>query len=135
MSNFILFSGQSLLEGSLYRGTDCQGTTYIISCQANTIIAVKSVEYGTKLTTTCSMSNTSAACCSYDSIDCFLPYTGRTLLQDACSGRVLCTPDLVASADSSSCGSDYPITNHYWTVEYYCLPGKHCLQFLQHLLL
>ena len=85
---------------------------------------MKGVQYGTKLTSTCGLSNTSAGCCDYDEADCLISYDG-TALQDACSGKDLCVAVTVAAADTSSCGkSSYPILNHYLAMEYYCVAGK-----------
>ena len=126
MLNFTLISGQSLPEEPIDRITECAGVKLTGTCPANKIIAVKNVEYGTKLTATCSFADTSAVCCKYDSTDCFLPYTG-TIPQEACTGRELCGPGSVSRTNNNSCSSDYPVGNHYLTMEYYCLPGKHFL--------
>ena len=118
------FPGQTLPEGAPERKTECRGTSLIGSCPSNHSLAVKGVQYGTKLTSTCGLSNTSAGCCDYDDADCFITYNG-TAQQDACSGRDLCISISVAAADTSSCGnSSYPILNHYLAMEYYCVAGK-----------
>ena len=122
MTFFIL--GQTLPEGALERSTGCQGTSLIASCPYNYRIAVKGVEYGTKLTSTCSLFDNSIGCCDYDAADCLIAYDG-TSQQDACSGRDLCVGVTVVAADTSSCGiSNYPVLNHYLTMEYYCVAGK-----------
>ena len=119
-----MFLGQILPESGPDRTTECQGTSLKGSCPTNEWIAVKGVEYGTKLTSTCSQSDTSAGCCSYSASDCLIEYDG-TGQRDACSGRDLCLSVSVAAADTSSCGSsNYPVLNHYLTMEYYCVPGK-----------
>ena len=105
------------------RITECQGTSLIGSCPSEHNIAVKGVQYGTKLTSICSLSNSSAGCCDYDAADCLIPYNG-TSQQDDCSGRELCVGVTVAAADTSSCGANYPVLNHYLTMEYYCVAGK-----------
>ena len=122
-----IISGQTLPEGSPDRSTVCQGTDLVGNCLNTDRIAVKSVQYGTKLTTTCSLSNTSAGCCNFDATDCLIDYTG-TLQQESCSGKAVCNSVTISAADSTSCGAtNYPILNHYLTIEFYCVSGKsHC---------
>ena len=121
---FYTVTGDTLPEGSPDRTTACAGVDLQGSCVGGEVIAVQSVKYGTKLAATCGLSDSSSACCVYDSGDCFLPaYTG-TDQQTACSGRSLCSSVSIAQADTSSCGGTYPILNHYLTIEYYCIPGK-----------
>ena len=121
-------SGQHLPSsaGTLNRETVCKDASTTVSCSTITdSIAVADIKYGTKLTTTCGLGNTSAGCCEYDGADCMISYSGR-LQQDQCSGRSVCTfGDGVSSGDTTACGVDnYPIINHYFTMEYYCLLGK-----------
>ena len=121
-----IISGQTLPEGSPDRSTVCQGAVsgLVGNCLSTDRIAVKSVEYGTKLTTTCGPSDTSAMCCNYNATDCFIDYTG-TLQQESCSGRAVCTTGVTVSAeDTSGCGGTYPVVNHYLTMEFYCVSGK-----------
>lgn len=101
----------------------CQGDILRASCPSGSIIATKDLSYGTKLTTTCAASNTSAGCCDYDPDDCLTPYA-ETSQQAACSGKDLCIDLSVAQADTSSCGASYPSLNHYLTMEYYCISGN-----------
>ena len=119
----VFISGQTLPEGALEHKTECQGTSLIGSCPSEHKIAVKGVQYGTKLTSTCGLFNTSAGCCDYDDADCLVTYDG-TAQQDACSAKALCLGISVAAADTSSCGTNYPVLNHYLTMEYYCVAGK-----------
>ena len=119
-----IISGQTLPEGSPDRSTVCQGTGLVGNCPSTDRIAVKNVEYGTKLTATCGPSDTSAMCCNYNATDCLMDYTG-TLQQESCSGRAVCTTGVTLSAgDTSSCGGTYPVVNHYLTMEFYCISGK-----------
>ena len=124
---FLSFSGQYLppSAGTPYRVTMCQGTNTYAVCGIDSIIAVADIQYGTKLTTTCGLGNTSAGCCDYDSADCMIAYSG-TLPQERCSGRSFCTfGDLHLAAVMSACGvTNYPLLNHYLTMEYYCLLGN-----------
>ena len=106
--------------------TICQGARASVAvCSSDNIIAVANIQYGTKLTTTCGLADTSARCCDYDGVDCMTAYAG-TRLQGQCTGREVCSfGDGVSAADTSSCGiSNYPFLNHYLTMEYYCLLGK-----------
>ena len=121
---YVVFIGQTLDE-SLKRetSTDCRNSTLPGICSKGAIIAVGSVQYGTKLTKTCGLSDTSDGCCDYDPEDCLIDYTG-TIQQYVCSGRDVCGGGTVAKGDSSSCGDLYPIQNHYLTMEYYCIPGS-----------
>ena len=127
MYMFLSFSGQYLppSAGTPDRVTRCQGTSTYAVCGIDSIIAVADIQYGTKLTTTCGLGNTSAGCCDYDSADCMITYSG-TYQQAMCSGRSGCTfGNAVSAADTSSCGfTNYPVTNHYLTMEYYCLLGN-----------
>ena len=116
-----IFSGQTLTENP-QRLTSCQDTSLLASCSAGSIIAVTGIQYGTKLEATCSLSNTTAGCCDYDAADCLIDYAG-TSQQASCSGRTVCLDVSVAAADTSSCGVDYPILNHYLSMEYQCIPG------------
>ena len=121
-----IISGKSLPGEYVLRITECSGISVIGTCPINEIIAVKNVEYGTKPTTICSMSNTSDACCNYDPTDCFINYMG-TAVQAACNGKDLCNAVSISATDTSSCGSYYPVLNHYLILEHYCLPCKHIL--------
>ena len=89
---------------------------------------MKSVEYGTKLTTTCGLSDTSAGCCNYDAADCLIDYTG-SLQQESCSGKAVCNSVTLSAGDSTSCVGSYPVANHYVTMEFYCVPGKSYVTF------
>ena len=106
----------------------CAGTTtqFQPACgNAVEVIAVESIQHGTKLTTTCGLLDTSAYCCQYDSGDCLIPYTDdatSSLLVD-CLGKQVCSGSNPAAVETPSCGSDYPGHSHYYTMEYYCLPG------------
>ena len=121
------FSGQYLpsLAGTPNRVTICQGTGTAVSCGSDSIIAVADIQYGTKLTTTCGLGNTSTGCCDYDGLDCLVQYSG-TFQQEQCSGRYVCTfGDSIPASDTSSCGvANYPVVNHYLTMDYYCLLSK-----------
>ena len=123
----LLFSGQYLpsFAGTPNRVTICQGTGTTVSCGSDSIIAVADIQYGTKLTTTCGLGDTSIGCCYYDSADCFTAYSG-TMPQEQCYGRSICSfGDSISAADTSSCGvANYPVTNHYLTMEFYCLLSK-----------
>ena len=119
-----IISGQTLPEGSPDRSTECQGADLVGNCLSTDRIAVKSVQYGTKLTTTCGLSNTSAGCCNYAATDCLIDYAG-TLQQESCSGKAVCNSVTLSAGDSTSCGvTDYPVRNHYLTMEFYCVIGK-----------
>ena len=102
--------------------TVCKGASTTVACGSGSIIAVADIQYGTKLTTTCGLGNTSAGCCDYDSGDCITAYTSSTA-QGLCNGRHVCTfgDDISVHA----CGvANYPVLNHYLTMQYYCLLGK-----------
>lgn len=116
---------QSLPEGSTDRTTVCQGVALIGSCPSGEVIAVKDVQYGTKLT--CPSSDTSPGCCDYAGSDCFLAYSD-TAQKAACSGRALCNTVAVGQADTSSCGVTFPDLNHYLTMTYYCVPDTGILE-------
>ena len=124
---FLSFSGQYLppSAGTPYRVTVCQGASTAVACHSGSIIAVGDIKYGTKLTTTCEIRNTSAGCCVYDETDCMKTHLG-TYQQAMCSGRSVCTfGDGVGATETSSCGvHNYPVANHYLTMEYYCLLGN-----------
>ena len=113
------------MDESLKRetSTDCQSSTLLGICSVGEIIAVGSVQYGTKLTETCGLSETSDGCCDYDPNDCLTNYSG-TIQQDVCTGRDVCGGGNLTKGDTSSCGDLYPIQNHYLTMEYYCIPGS-----------
>ena len=134
---FLSFSGQYLppSAGTPDRVTVCQGANTYVYCGHDSFIAVADIQYGTKLTTTCGLGNSSAGCCVYDVIDCMVAYSS-TLQQDQCSGRGVCTfGDGVSQADTSSCGvTNYPLINHYLTMEYYCLLGNSLYAFFTLLL-
>ena len=101
------------------------GTHFQPTCgNADEVIAVESIQHGTKLTTTCGLFDKSAKCCSYDSGDCLFPYTANPL-QSECSGKQVCSGSNPSGVDSSSCGPGYPSVSHYYTMEYYCLPGNY----------
>ena len=123
----LLFSGQYLpsLAGTPNRVTICQGTGTTVSCGSDSIIAVADIQLGTELTTTCGLGNTSIGCCYYDSADCLTAYSG-TMPQYQCSGKSICSfGDSISAADMSLCGvANYPVTNDYLTMEYYCLLSK-----------
>ena len=120
----LFFIGQTLDE-PLQRKTskDCQSSTILGVCSNGAKIAVDSVQYGTKLTATCGLSDTSDGCCDYDSNDCLTNYSG-TIQQDVCTGRDVCGGGNLTKGDTRSCGEQYPIQNHYHTMEYYCIPGS-----------
>ena len=104
--------------------TICQGTSTLVGCGSDSIIAVADIQYGTKLTTTCGLGNASAGCCDYDNADCLTAYSGP-LQQEKCSGRHVCNDNFGVGVSSATCGKpNYPLTNHYLTMEYYCLLGK-----------
>lgn len=118
---FLKVSGETLPEGSPDRTTVCAEVDLLGSCVNGEVIVVQSVNYGTKLKATCPLHDNSSACCAYGSGDCFTPdYTG-TDQQAACSGRSLCNSVQISKEDTSSCGANYPILNHYLTIEYYCI--------------
>ena len=105
--------------------TVCQGASTVVSCGSDSIIAVADIQYGTKLTTTCGLGNTSAGCCVYDSADCRTTYS-YTFQYEECTGRYVCLfGDYVSASYPSICGvHNYPVVNHYLTMEYYCFLGK-----------
>ena len=120
---FSIISGQYLPSsaGPPDRVTVCKGASISVACGSDSIIAVADIQYGTKLTTTCGLGNTSAGCCDYDSGDCLTAYTSSTA-QGLCNGRELCT---FGHDISGTCGlANYPVLNHYLTMQYYCLLGK-----------
>ena len=124
---FLSFSGQYLppSAGTPYRVTVCQGASTAVACHSGSIIAVGDIKYGTKPTTTCGLGNSSAGCCVYDVIDCMAAYSG-TIQQKICSGRSICSfGGDFSAAEMSACGvTNYPLINHYLTMEYYCLLGN-----------
>ena len=121
-----IISGQYLPSaGTPDRVTICKGTSTLVTCGSDSIIAVADIQYGTKLTATCGLGDNSIGCCDYNGTDCMISYSG-TLQQEPCSGRSVCTfGGEVSSTDTSTCGvANYPVANHYFTMEYYCLLSK-----------
>lgn len=120
-----VISGQTLPEGDTDRTTVCTGHFLRGSCPAREVIAVKDVQFGTKPASICPLSNNATRCCDYAATDCLdPPYTG-TAQQAACSGKSLCNDVGVGEEDTSACGAAYPNLNHYLTMAYYCITGKH----------
>ena len=64
--------------------TVCSGVNLQESCVGGEIIAVQSVNYGTKLTASCDQNDNSAGCCTYDGADCILPTYSSTEQHAAC---------------------------------------------------
>ena len=125
------FSAGTLTSETTDRSSpSCAGTTFQPACPGtDEIIAVESIQHGTKLTTTCALFDTSDQCCSYESGDCLLPYAAdSSTLHADCSGKRVCTASDPVAVDASSCGSGFPGYSHYYTMEYYCLPGKYILK-------
>ena len=106
--------------------TVCQGASTSVTCGDDSIIAVADIQYGTKPTTTCGLGNNSIGCCDYVVGDCMIAYVSETTQQERCSGNTVCSyGNGISAVDTSSCvGANYPISNHYLTMEYYCLLGK-----------
>ena len=125
---FLYLSAETLPSETTYRSSSCANARFQPACGDSERIAVESVEsiqYGTKLTVICGLSDTSDRCCSYDTNDCLLPYTGTTLLAD-CSGKDVCSGSSPSATEASNCVlAQYPVLSHYLTMEYYCLPGKY----------
>ena len=108
-------------EGTPNRFTACAYMYFQPRCLGEKIIAVQSIQYGTKLTGSCSSSD----CCLYSNADCLLPYNyNYTAIHEYCSGKKLCSASSPSAADASSCGAGYSIISDYLTMEYYCLSGK-----------
>ena len=106
-------------EGTADTTTACAGSSFQPQCVSGEVIAVRNIQYGTKLTGSCSGYD----CCVYDVGDCLLRYDG-TDLQQYCSGMRICLSSYHAGVDATSCGSAYSILSHYMTMEYYCIPGR-----------
>lgn len=119
-----LFSAGILLEKMSKTISVCAGDIQRASCPQKEFIAVQDVQYGTKRSSICSLSNNSSGCCDYNANDCFQHKYDETSQQQACSGRELCLDVAISTEDSSSCGRLYPRLNHYLTMIYYCIPGK-----------
>lgn len=120
-----VISGQTLPEGDTDRTTVCTGDLLRGSCPVGEVIAVKDVRFGTKLASICPLSSNATRCCDYAATDCFDPPYTDTAQQTACSGKSLCNEVVVGEADTSACGAAYSELNHYLTMEYYCITGRH----------
>ena len=110
----------------------CAGsnTTFQPACgNADDVIAVESIQHGTKQKSTCGLLDKSAVCCQYDSGDCLFPYTAdaTSSLFVECSGKQMCQGSYPAAVETPTCDSNYTSYSHYYTMEYYCLPGKYIL--------
>ena len=128
---FSFISGVNLPESTAaLRETKCANTVLQPSCSSGKVFAIKNAEYGTKLITECPQDTFSDACCTYNSQDCFEPAFTETTLFESCMGKNLCNPSQYGQQDTLICSPNgithliYPITNHYLTMEYHCIPGK-----------
>ena len=121
---FAALIGQFLPSEKMETALICLGENFHGSCPLGKKVAIQDVHYGTKLSSTCGYAETSAECCKKDPSDCILPYVNHNQ-HIACSGRQTCEDVTLPVGNSTTCGTLYPMVNHYMSADYYCIDSKY----------